>query len=1136
MNRWVKLSITSLVIVLWSVLMGKSGSVDAATLKALIVNGQNNHCWQTSSPILKQILEQTYLFKVDVATSPPKGSSMEGFKPDFAGYDVVVLDYNGDLWPEQTRRAFVDYVRSGGGVVVYHAADNSFPEWKEYNKIIGLGGWRGRDEKSGPYVRWRNGKVMRDMSPGRGGSHGPRHAFQVIIRNKEHPITAGLPIKWMHAEDELYSQLRGPAENLTVLATAYADPKQKGTGEHELILFSINYGEGRVFHTVLGHVGRGDTPLPAMECAGFITTFQRGAEWAATGKVTQKIPEDFPTATEVRTWKNYRPPKSLEELLPEVAKYEYGRSRQPLTELEDLIRSASDSPKRLKQIEKSLLKFLRSDATPAAKQFICRKLSIIGTKESVPALAAMLTEKATSSIEPSDMARYALERIPGAAVDKALRDALGKTSGRVKVGIINSLGERGDGKAVKQLGKLLANSDKEVAEAAIAALGKIGGRKAAGALAKAKSKVGPQLHPAWADAYLKCADKFSAKGSKKSAIKIYKQLYVPDEPAAVRVAAFRGMVNAAPKKAVGLVVDVLKGDDEVIQAAAIGLFREIPGEEMTQAVIAELANLSVLGQVQAISALGDRGDLSALPAVIESTKSSEADVRVAAFGAIGVLGNASNVGLLAEAAAAAEGAEQQAAREGLYRLRGPEVDEKILAGFPQADAKVRVELVRSIGERNMAAGVRTLLKTARDKEKEVRLESFKALKVVAEKKDLPALVGLLIRPRSETDRSEAENTVAAVARKIEDKDRQAETILVILPMVEQGRARCSILRVLGKIGGSGALDALRKALEDSDVQVRTAAIRALSDWPDDEPINDLLKVAQSSDDERHRIIALRGFVRLIGLDSSRPAEQMFEMYSEAMELAPKLDEKKMVLSGLANVKSFAALQMAAGYLEDKALQQEAEAAVVRIAESTQAGYAQQTKAVLGKVIQISENDSLRQQAQKLIEQIERFEDYITEWQVSGPYTKDDTSPSALFDVVFGPEEKAAADVEWRVMPAGTDKDKPWLMELDKAIGGGDRVAYLRTRVWSPKEEKVRLEVGSNDGIKVWLNDKVVHSNNVMRTVTRDEDRIDVTLREGWNKLMLKITQSGGTWSACACLRALDGGKLEGLKVQAEGED
>ena len=517
---------------------------DAAPLKALIVNGQMNsaHDWKTSSPVLKQILEQTDLFKVDFATSPPKGGNMEDFKPDFADYDVVVLDYDGDYWSEQTQAAFVEYVRSGGGVIVYHSADNAFPKWKEFNEIIGLGGWGGRDEKSGPYIRLRDGKFVRDMSPGRGGSHPPQHEYQVIIRNKEHPITKQLPEKWMHAKDELYSQLRGPAKNLTVLATAYADPKKKGTGEHEPVLFTVNYGKGRVFHTVFGHAKR--PPLPGMECVGFIVTFQRGAEWAATGKVTQKVPEDFPTATEVRKWEGFRPPRKLSDLLDQVKTYDFGQSRLALTEVSDIIKAAYGSPEKLKDIEKSLIDVLKSDATFACKQFVCRKLSIIGTKQSVPALSKMLNDP-----KLSDLARYALECYPEeiGTVDEALRNALQKTTGKTKVGIINTLGERRDSKSVKALGELIYDSDKIVAVAAVSAIGKIGGLEATDVLAKAKDKTSGNLKLVVLDSYLKCADQLAAQGKKEQALAIYKELSDKELPVVIRTAATRGRFNLLTK-------------------------------------------------------------------------------------------------------------------------------------------------------------------------------------------------------------------------------------------------------------------------------------------------------------------------------------------------------------------------------------------------------------------------------------------------------------------------------------------------------------------------------------------------------------------------------------------------------------
>ncbi len=287
---------TLLGLILSLVLVSTTSSSAEDKLSVLLVDGQNNHKWEITSPILIDILESTGRFQVDRATSPPKGEDMSGFRPNFADYDVVVSNYNGTLWPEQTRKDFVAYVKNGGGFVSVHAANNSFPEWPEYNQIIGLGGWGGRTEASGPYIRFRDGEVVRDNTPGRGGSHGSRHEFVVTTFDEDHPIMKGLPAKWMHCEDELYDRLRGPARNLNVLATAYSDPETRGSGEVEPMLMTLEYGEGRVFHTVLGH----DTV--AMSSVGFQVTLQRGTEWAATGKVTlSDVPKNFPGESKCET-------------------------------------------------------------------------------------------------------------------------------------------------------------------------------------------------------------------------------------------------------------------------------------------------------------------------------------------------------------------------------------------------------------------------------------------------------------------------------------------------------------------------------------------------------------------------------------------------------------------------------------------------------------------------------------------------------------------------------------------------------------------------------------------------------------------------------------------------------------------
>ncbi len=249
--------------------------------KALLIDGQNNHKWEETTPIIKATLESSGRFDVNVMTTPPKGGDMATFQPKFSDYDVIVSNYNGEPWSESTQSSFVEYVHGGGGLVAVHAADNSFPDWPAYNQMIGVGGWGGRTEKDGPYVRWRDDKFVRDTQAGRGGSHGKRHPFEVVVRDAEHPITRGIPASFLQAEDELYAELRGPAKNMRVLATAFSDKSTGGTGEHEPILMVIEAGQGRVFHTTLGH----DTVSESG--TAFQVTLQRGAEWAASGKVTQ---------------------------------------------------------------------------------------------------------------------------------------------------------------------------------------------------------------------------------------------------------------------------------------------------------------------------------------------------------------------------------------------------------------------------------------------------------------------------------------------------------------------------------------------------------------------------------------------------------------------------------------------------------------------------------------------------------------------------------------------------------------------------------------------------------------------------------------------------------------------------------
>jgi uncharacterized protein len=267
----------------------------AEKIRVILIDGQNNHNWRATTPLLKAELESTGRFSVDVSSNLKPGDKPGAvetvpFPPDLGRYDVLLSNYNGAPWPKEFQTELEARLKDGKiGLVIVHAANNSFAGWGEYNAMIGMG-WR--DSRFGDRLvvddRGKEKRVPKGEGPGAG--HGPQHAFKVTVRDPDHPVTKGMPREWLHAQDELYQGMRGPAHNVHLLATAYSDRKYRGTGEHEPMIWTVAYGKGRVFHTPMGH------DLPALRCLGFVATLQRGTEWAATGKVTLPLPAGFPTA------------------------------------------------------------------------------------------------------------------------------------------------------------------------------------------------------------------------------------------------------------------------------------------------------------------------------------------------------------------------------------------------------------------------------------------------------------------------------------------------------------------------------------------------------------------------------------------------------------------------------------------------------------------------------------------------------------------------------------------------------------------------------------------------------------------------------------------------------------------------
>ncbi len=283
---------------IYFLLLSGSSIFAADKIRVLLIDGQNNHNWVETSKSLRGTLERAGLFEVVTETSPPAEASenkWQSWRLTFQEFDVVVSNYNGRLWPESMRKAFVEYVRSGGGVAIIHAANNSFPGWNEYDEMIGLG-WRDRNYGETFVVDDSSGELRRiPAGVGIDAGHGKRHSFIVKTRRPGHPILKDIPSSWLHATDELYHSQRGPAQNVTVLASAFSDPRQGGTGQHEPILWTIPYGKGRVVTNLMGHLWPGQDHLNALHCVGFQTLLARTVEWLGSDRVTLPVPELFPS-------------------------------------------------------------------------------------------------------------------------------------------------------------------------------------------------------------------------------------------------------------------------------------------------------------------------------------------------------------------------------------------------------------------------------------------------------------------------------------------------------------------------------------------------------------------------------------------------------------------------------------------------------------------------------------------------------------------------------------------------------------------------------------------------------------------------------------------------------------------------
>ena len=485
--------------------------------------------------------------------------------------------------------------------------------------------------------------------------------------------------------------------------------------------------------------------------------------------------------------------------------------------------------------EQQLMQLLQSNASPMEKDSACAQLKRIGTDESVPALAALLTDE-----QLSQSARYALEAMSSPEAGRSLIAALDNTTGLTKAGIIESLGIRSETKAMPALAKALADSDPAVACAAATALGQIANPEAVAALQAALNGSAGPVHNAVVDATLRCANHLLAVGEQPKASALFQQLYDTQKEDFARVAAFRGVILAGVKQSLALATQAILGKAGPGQTAALQLVHDLDALGATEAFAQLLPQVGAPVQVALVEGLSQRNDPKAAPAIAALMSSAVPEVRLAAINALAIIGDNTAVLLLAESTASATGAEQSAAREALVQLRRGQSAEMMLDQLPTAKPAVQAELARALGARGESAAIPKLLELARQGSDSARKAALLALAQLVDQGQLASLVQLVVEAKNDTARAQAAEALNSACQHVQSRRGRVDVEPLVSGLATgSAEARMALLPVCAGFNDLQVRTALRAAIGDTNLQVRAAAIRALCDTMDAELLPDL---------------------------------------------------------------------------------------------------------------------------------------------------------------------------------------------------------------------------------------------------------------------------------------------------------
>jgi HEAT repeat protein len=589
--------------------------------------------------------------------------------------------------------------------------------------------------------------------------------------------------------------------------------------------------------------------------------------------------------------------------------------------------------------EKSLIAILRSDAAAPEKAITCKHLAVYGTVDAVPDLAKLLSDPQLSS-----WARIALEAIPGEESNAALREASTGLSGRLLIGMLNSLGVKKDAAAVDLLKTRLTDADAEVASAAAVALGHIANPAATEALLAALGNSDGPVRNAVAEACVLAAEKHVSKSAADAAA-IFDRVRNAEVPLQRRLEATRGAILARGDEGLALLREQIHSPEKARFQLALSTTREFPGNKVDGALLEDLAKLPADRAGLLVEALADRRETVDLPAFLTAAGTGPKEIRISAIRALGRVGNDSCLPRLLQLASAEKDADLlQATQAALAQLPGEKVNPALVAELAKADNSLKPMLLGLIARRRVPA-VDEVMKSLDNKDKAVRNAALAALGATVELDRLPLLIDQVVKAQDEAHAAQALLALKTASVRMPDREGCAEALAQQLDKAPKG-ARPALLDTLAAVGGTRALKAMADSAKGKDAQLQDLSTKHLGTWMTADAAPVLLELATAGPDA-YKLRALRGYIR-IARQFVLPDEERLAMCKQALATAKQPAEQKMVLGILQRYPSVAGLKMAIDAEKTPALKEEARNVALAITAKLGAK-APEAKALLEKL-------------------------------------------------------------------------------------------------------------------------------------------------------------------------------------------